>query len=108
MLRLFFYDLWSNMRRSPIVSLLIFIQIAILSFCITDIFFEKSSSDFNNNAYTGVYLDNTLFGIRLFNADREEVARASAGMFESLENSGLEDYEAFHKIIMGSDDIKPL
>ncbi|MBQ6052245.1 MAG: ABC transporter permease [Clostridia bacterium] len=106
MLRLFFYDLWSNMKRSPIVSLLIFIQIAILSFCITDIFFEKSSSDFNNNAYTGVYLDNTLFGIRLFNADREEVARASAGMFESLENSGLEDYEAFHKIIMGSDDIK--
>ena len=51
-------------------------------------------------------LINTLFGIRLFNADREEVAKASAGMFESLENSGLEDYEAFHKIIMGSDDIK--
>ncbi len=106
MLRLFFYDLWSNMKRSPIVSLLIFIQIAILSFCITDIFFEKISSDFNNDAYTGVYLDNTLFSIRIFNADREEVARASAGMFESLENSGLEDYEAFHKIIMGSDDIK--
>ncbi len=57
MLRLFFYDLWSNMKRTPIVSLLIFIQIAILSFCITDIFFEKISSDFNNNAYTGVYLD---------------------------------------------------
>ena len=105
-MRLFLLNLWSNIKRSPVVSLLIFFQIAILSFCLMNIFFEKTSSDFTNDAYTGVYLENTLFSIRPFNTDRDEMARATAGMFESAENSGLDDYEAFHEIISASDDIK--
>ena len=106
MFKLFFLNLWSNLKRSPLFSILIFIQISILSFCLMNILFDKSQSDYTNNAYQGVYLENSLFDIRSYNMNRDEFARASAGMFESLENSGLDDYEAFHEIILASEDIK--
>jgi len=106
MFKLFFLNLWSNIKRSPLISILIFIQISILSYNMMDILFLKSQDDYRKDAYHGVYLENSFFDIRPYNMNGDETVRASAGMFESLENSGLDDYEAFYEIIMASEDIK--
>jgi len=106
MFKLFFLNLWSNIKRSPLVSILIFFQITILSYCLMLILFDESMASYEYNSYQGIYLENSFFEIMPFSLGRDEVARASAGMFESLENTGLDDYEAFHEIIMASEDIK--
>ncbi|MBQ4629329.1 MAG: ABC transporter permease [Clostridia bacterium] len=105
-MKLFFLNLWSNFKRSSLISILIFIQISILSYNMMDILFLKSQDNYRKDAYHGVYLENSFFDISPYNMTKDEFARGSAGMFESLENSGLDDYEAFHEIVMASEDIK--
>jgi len=56
MFKLFFLNLWSNIKRSPLISILIFIQISILSYNMMDILFLKSQDDYRKDAYHGVYL----------------------------------------------------
>ncbi len=105
MIKLFFMNLWSNIKRSPIVSLLLFLQIALLSYCLMSILFSQAQSDVTNDAYQGVYANYVTYSIRSYNLSREEFARASAGEFESLENTGLDVYEAFHEKMTESQDI---
>jgi len=107
MIRLFFLNLWSNIKRSPMISLILLLQIVLLSFCLFDILFNQSQSDIINETFQQAYSENTIFKVRpKQEMSRDEQIRASAGFYESVENSGMDSYEDFYEFINQSEDIK--
>lgn len=107
MFQLFFLNLWSNIKRAPLISVILLLQITLLSFCLLDIVFNHSQSEIINETYQKAYSENTTFQIRPNQGTPyEELDRASARFFVSSENSGMEVYERFYEYIEQSEDIK--
>ena len=63
MIKLFFMNLWGNIKRSPIVSIILLIQMILFSYSIFDVIYTQQKSELNNNAFQKVYSNYSIYDI---------------------------------------------
>ena len=106
MIKLFFLNLWSNIKRSPIVSIILLAQIIVFSYCFFIIFFDHSQAQLNNESFQEVYSKYTKYFIASEGVTQDHIARVWGYRFNSPDDSGYEEYEALYEKLIDIEGIK--
>lgn len=106
MINLFFLNLWANIKRSPIVSIILLTQIIIFSYCFFIIFFDHSQAQLNNKSFQEIYSKYTKYFIGSEGITLDHFERASGYKFNSIEDTGFEEYEALYDNLMEIEGLK--
>ena len=99
MIKLFFLNFWSNIKRSPIVSIILLIQIILFSYGMFNALWEQSQSDINNDSFQGAYAKYSNYSISHARFDIEMLRASYGGKFESVDNTGFELFETLYEKI---------
>ena len=101
MIKLFFMNLWGNIKRSPIVSIILLIQMILFSYSIFDVIYTQQKSELNNNAFQEVYSNYSIYdiGVNAYNLTRDHHEAFRGGKFVSVDNTGFEQFEKLEEKI---------
>lgn len=106
MFKLFFLNLWSNIKRSPLISLIMFFQLLLTSYMLFVALFTQGESDINNQSVQNSYGKYKIYYMISKNNDMEEEMRSRGSTFTSISETDYSDYEAFFKKVKNSESIK--
>lgn len=107
MFKLFFDHIWANIKRSPIVSVILFLQIVLVSYFMFVVLFSLNESNLQNEAVQRVYAEKSMFALATNdNIDINEISRAMGIGFSAENKTMYSDYEAFYEKTISSQDIE--
>lgn len=106
MLRLFFSYLTTNIRRSPLISFIIFIQLVLTGFLLFLAIFSQVDLNIDNSYIQNAYGQNKLFYIGPKDLSQNEMRRSIGNDFVSIEETNYSDYEMFNEQISQSEIIR--
>jgi len=96
MFKLLFLNLWSNIKRSPIISLIIFLQIVLTGFFLFFAIYQQTDLDIENSYIQNAYGKYKLFYVRGADISMEESDRSEGMTFTSIEETDYSDYQYFY------------
>lgn len=108
MFKLFFLNLWSNIKRSPIISLILFIQIVLFSYGMFISLYEQSQLEMNNESFQRIYSKYSNYTI-MCNPEKINTDRLLAhfgSTYVSPDNTGFELLEALYEEILNYEEIQ--
>ncbi|MBQ6172729.1 MAG: ABC transporter permease [Clostridia bacterium] len=95
MIRNFFSQLWTNIKRSPLIAVLVFVQIVLTSYCLFNIMWTFSEYDANNARVQSIYGKKSIYVVkRKPHLSQEDYMRVT-GAFFGMEGEDSSDFEAF-------------
>ena len=108
MLKLFLLNLWGNIKRSPIVSIILLIQMILFSYSIFDVIYTQQKSELNNSAFQKVYSNYSIYGIGVnsYNLTPEHHKAYRGKKFVSVDNTGFEQFEKLEEKIFEFENLK--
>ena len=96
MVRSFFSQLWTNIKRSPVITVLVFIQIVLTAYCLFNILWTFSEYDLNNLRVQNVYGEKSIYCVaRKRGISSEELMRATGALW-GREGNDDSDYQNFY------------
>ena len=97
MIRSFISQLWTNIKRSPLIAVLVFLQIVLTSYCLFNILWTFSEYDVNNTRVQGVYGKKSIYIVKRKPGLSQEDLMRVTGAFFGMEGEDNSDFEAFWK-----------
>ena len=104
MFKLFFLNLWSNIKRSPIISFVIFLQLVLTGFLLFHAIYQQTDLDIDNSYVQNAYSSNKLFYTGPANLSGQEMIRSQGLMYS--DKTDFSDYELFFERVNSSDLVK--
>jgi len=102
MIKLFFLNLWSNFKRSPIISLIILTQLVLTGFLLFLAINKQTELDIDNSYIQNSYGNNTLFYVNDTYKTNQEMYEKLLGI-TTVEETDYSDLELYDKLIAESD-----
>ena len=96
MFKLFFLNLWSNIKRAPIISFVIFLQLVLTGFFLFFAIYQQTDLDIENSYIQNAYGKYKLFYVRGADISMEESDRSEGMTFTSIEETDYSDYQYFY------------
>lgn len=108
MIKLFFMNLWGNIKRSPIVSIILLIQMILFSYSIFDVIYTQQKSELNNSAFQKVYSNYSIYdiGVNSYNLTKDHHDAYRGKKFVSVDNTGFEQFEELEEKIFEFENLK--
>ncbi|MBE6896348.1 MAG: ABC transporter permease [Ruminococcaceae bacterium] len=106
MINLFFLNLWSNIKRAPLVSLIMFFQLLLTSYMLFVALFTQGESELNNQSVQNSYGKYKIYYLMSKKNDMEEEMRSRGVTFTSISETDYSDYETFYEKVKNSESIK--
>ena len=105
-MKLALLNLWINLKKSPIISLIIFIQLVLTGFFIFYAIYAQTDLDANNRFVQNQFGKYKFFYVSYRGSDIQEVTRSQGFTFTSIDETDYSDYYAFHDKISNSEITK--
>ena len=94
MIKLFFLNLWSNFKRSPIISLIILTQLVLTGFLLFLAINKQTELDIDNSYIQNSYGNNTLFYVfDRYRTNQEMYEKLLGRTFTTVEETDYSDLE---------------
>ena len=105
-MKLALLNLWINLKKSPIISLIDFIQLVLTGFFIFYAIYAQTDLDANNRYVQNQFGKYKFFYVSYRGSDMQEVTRSQGFTFTSIDETDYSDYYAFHDKISNSEITK--
>lgn len=105
MVKLFLLNLWSNIKRSPIVAVFLILQMILFSYAIFDILFTQSQSEINDKSLHSTMSKYSMYFVDYKESTPEFIYRATAGAYKSPDDTGFSDFKPVYDKIMANENI---
>ena len=105
-MKLLLLNLWSNLKKSPIISLIIFIQLVLTGFFIFYAIYDQTELDRNNRYVQNMFGKYKFFYVIYRGSDMQEQIKSQGMTFFSGEDTDYSDYYMFHDQINASEITK--
>ena len=99
MIRSFFSQLWTNIKRSPLLTVLLFIQIVLTAYCLFNLLWSLSEYDVQNFRIQSVYGEKSVYIVGSKPDIPESELRRKAVSSWGKEGGDITDYETFYRRI---------
>lgn len=104
MISLFVSNLWSNIKKSPIITIIVFLQLVLTAFFLFLSVYQQADIEFDNNYVQNAYSTNKLFYTGPNNLSITEMNKSHGVAYR--EDTDYSNYELFVEKISASETVR--